>query len=82
MSAITATTVQDTRRVHEVFPLPPDHVARQIDAAVRDPGVDSAKTGMIPSPETVEAVCRTGSDSIAWSGSWWTPSSGADTAMR
>ena len=56
MSAITATTVQDTRRVHEVFPLPPAHVARQIDAAVRDPGVDSVKTGMIPTPETVEAV--------------------------
>ena len=56
MSAITATTVQDTRRVHEVYPLPPGHVARQIDTAVRDPGVDSIKTGMIPTPETVEAV--------------------------
>ena len=56
MTAITATTVQDTCRVHEVFPLPPEHVARQIDAAVRDPGVDSVKTGMIPTPETVEAV--------------------------
>ncbi len=56
MSAITATTVQDTRRVHEIFPLPPRHVARQIDTAVRDPGVDSVKTGMIPTPETVEAV--------------------------
>ena len=56
MSAITASTVQDTRRVHEIFPLPPGHVARQIDAAIRDPGVDSVKTGMIPSPEAVEAV--------------------------
>ena len=56
MSAITATTVQDTCRVHEVYPLPAGHVARQIDTAVRDPGVDSVKTGMIPTPETVEAV--------------------------
>lgn len=56
VSAVTATTVQDTCRVHEVFSLPSEHVARQIDAVVRDPGVDSVKTGMIPTPETVEAV--------------------------
>lgn len=56
MCAITATTAQDTCRVHEITHLPPRHVSLQIDTAVQDIGVDSIKTGMLPTPDIVGVV--------------------------
>lgn len=56
MTAITAVTAQDSRRVFSSFELPPECVAAQIDAVTRDIGVHAVKTGMLSSPETVRVV--------------------------
>ena len=55
-SAITAITAQNTQRVTQVFELPPDLVASQIDAVVTDIGADAVKTGMLASAELIEVV--------------------------
>jgi hydroxymethylpyrimidine/phosphomethylpyrimidine kinase len=55
-SAITAITAQNTQRVSEVFELPPELVAAQIDAVVCDIRPDAVKTGMLSSVAIVEAV--------------------------
>nr|WP_081676262.1 bifunctional hydroxymethylpyrimidine kinase/phosphomethylpyrimidine kinase [Paenibacillus alvei] len=56
MSAITAVTVQNTRGVHGVYPLPPEAVAEQMNALVEDIGVDAVKTGMLFSADIIETV--------------------------
>jgi hydroxymethylpyrimidine/phosphomethylpyrimidine kinase len=56
MSAVTAVTAQDARRVVAVHPVPPEAVRAQIRAAVAGDGVDAVKTGMLHSAPTVEAV--------------------------
>jgi hydroxymethylpyrimidine/phosphomethylpyrimidine kinase len=56
MTAITALTAQNTLGVDAVMPVPPEMVLAQIDAVVRDIGVDAVKIGMIGSAETAEAV--------------------------
>ena len=56
MSAVTAITAQDTRRVHCAHELPPALVAAQIDAVFGDLGVDGVKIGMLASAAIVEAV--------------------------
>lgn len=56
LCAITAVTAQDPLRVRSVHQIPPEAVAAQIDAVAADPGIDSAKTGMLPSPATVSLV--------------------------
>ena len=40
-----------------VYDLPPDFVALQIDAVMKDIGADAVKTGMLSNVEIVEAVC-------------------------
>ena len=55
-SAITAVTAQNTQRVSEVFELPPELVAAQIDAVVSDIGADAVKTGMLATAEIIELV--------------------------
>jgi hydroxymethylpyrimidine/phosphomethylpyrimidine kinase len=55
-SAITAITAQNTVTVTEIFALPVSLVVAQIDAVVIDIGVQAAKTGMLASPEIIEAV--------------------------
>jgi hydroxymethylpyrimidine/phosphomethylpyrimidine kinase len=55
-SAITAITAQNTQRVLEVFELPPELVAAQIEAVVSDIGVDALKTGMLANAAIIEAV--------------------------
>ncbi len=57
-TAITALTVQDTRRVHAIHGTPPEFVAAQIRAVLDDIGADAIKTGMLWSEEIVEAVSR------------------------
>ncbi len=55
-TAITALTIQDTERVHEIFPLPADFLARQIAVALDDPGADAIKIGMLGGVAAIDAV--------------------------
>ncbi|MCG7845179.1 MAG: bifunctional hydroxymethylpyrimidine kinase/phosphomethylpyrimidine kinase, partial [Methanomassiliicoccales archaeon] len=54
--ALTAVTAQNTLRVREIFPLPPEQVTAQITAVVEDLRPDAVKTGMLHSAKTVRAV--------------------------
>ena len=56
MTAVTAITAQNTLGVDAVHMVPTDIVIAQIDAVVRDIGVDAVKIGMIGSAETAHAV--------------------------
>ena len=56
MTAVTAITAQNTLGVDAVHPIPTAIVLAQIDAVVRDIGVDAVKIGMIGSAETADAV--------------------------
>ena len=55
-TAITAVTAQNSIGVHAVHLIPTDIVIAQIDAVVRDIGVDAIKIGMIGSAQTAGAV--------------------------
>lgn len=55
-TAITALTVQDTRGVHAVMPVPPAFVRRQMEVALADPGADAVKTGMLGGADVMDAV--------------------------
>jgi hydroxymethylpyrimidine/phosphomethylpyrimidine kinase len=56
MTAITAVTAQNTLGVDGVHLIPTEMVIAQMDAVVRDIGVDAVKIGMIGSAQTAEAV--------------------------
>jgi hydroxymethylpyrimidine/phosphomethylpyrimidine kinase len=56
MSAITAITAQNTQGVHNAYDLPIALIEGQINAVLQDIGADAAKTGMLSSPEIIEAV--------------------------
>jgi len=56
MSVITAVTAQNSVGVHGVFNLPPEFVARQIDAVLSDFGADAIKLGMLSTAPIIEAV--------------------------
>jgi hydroxymethylpyrimidine/phosphomethylpyrimidine kinase len=56
MTAVTVVTVQDTVGVSGVVEIPPEVVAAQIDAVAADIGVAAAKTGVLPSAATIDAV--------------------------
>lgn len=58
MTAITAITAQNTLGVDGVHPIPAEMVIAQIDAVVRDLGVDAIKIGMIGSARTALAVAE------------------------
>lgn len=58
MTAITAITAQNTLGVSAIHPIPTDMVLAQIDAVVRDIGVDAIKIGMIGSARTALAVAE------------------------
>jgi hydroxymethylpyrimidine/phosphomethylpyrimidine kinase len=55
-TAITALTAQDTIGVHDVLPVPPAFVARQIGVVLADIGADAIKTGMLGDAATIVAV--------------------------
>lgn len=57
-SAITALTVQDSEAVHEVWPVPPEVLRRQIEVALADPGADAVKIGMLGDVAAVAVVCE------------------------
>jgi len=59
MTALTAITVQDTRRVHSVQLLSPKIVCDQIRSCLKDIGADAVKIGMLGSTEIVAAVAGT-----------------------
>jgi hydroxymethylpyrimidine/phosphomethylpyrimidine kinase len=56
MSAIVALTAQNTREVTAVHEVPVEFVRAQLDAVAADIGIDAAKTGMLSSRATIEAV--------------------------
>jgi hydroxymethylpyrimidine/phosphomethylpyrimidine kinase len=58
MSAIVALTAQSTTGVAAVHEVPPAFVAAQLEAVFGDIGVDAAKTGMLFSRRTIEAVAE------------------------
>jgi hydroxymethylpyrimidine/phosphomethylpyrimidine kinase len=55
-SAITAITAQNTVGVTDILELPTSLIREQIRVVVEDIGVQAAKTGMLSSPEIIEAV--------------------------
>ncbi|MCW3835110.1 bifunctional hydroxymethylpyrimidine kinase/phosphomethylpyrimidine kinase [Sphingomonas canadensis] len=57
-TAIAAVTAQNTLGVDAVHPIPTEMVAAQIDAVVRDIGVDAIKIGMIGSARTALMVAE------------------------
>lgn len=59
MTAVTAVTVQNTLGVSDVVAIPPATVAAQIAAVAEDIGVGAAKTGVLSSAATIEAVLET-----------------------
>jgi len=58
MSVLTALTAQNTRGVEDVMPVPPEFVARQLDAVLSDIEVHAAKTGMLWSAGVVDVVAE------------------------
>jgi len=56
MAVITALTAQNTTVVTGTMEVPPDFVARQLDAVLGDIHVDAAKTGMLLTAGVVEVV--------------------------
>ena len=57
-TAITAVTVQDTRGIHAVHPIPAEVVIAQAGAVLGDIGADAIKTGMLGSKAVVEALAE------------------------
>jgi hydroxymethylpyrimidine/phosphomethylpyrimidine kinase len=55
-SALTALTAQNTVGVEGVYAIPPEFIARQIDAVVKDIGADAVKTGMLSNSRIIETV--------------------------
>jgi len=58
MSVITALTAQNTTGVESIMEIPPEFVARQLDAVLTDIQVDAAKTGMLLTQGIVEVVAQ------------------------
>jgi hydroxymethylpyrimidine/phosphomethylpyrimidine kinase len=57
-SVLTALTVQDTQRVHEVLPIDAWFVERQLTTVLDDVGADAIKIGMLARHDTTELVAR------------------------
>ena len=58
MSVLTAITAQNSVGVHGVENLPPEFVARQIDAVLSDFGADAVKIGMLSTSSIVARVAE------------------------
>ena len=56
MSVVVAVTAQNSVGVQGAWDLPVEAVLAQLDSVLDDIGVDAVKTGMLSSPELVEAV--------------------------
>lgn len=55
-SVITALTAQNTLGVSAIHAPPPEFVGEQLDAVLSDIRIDTVKTGMLFTPETIELV--------------------------
>lgn len=58
MAAITSLTAQNTRGVAGVADVPPEFVARQIEAIFADVRVDAVKIGMLSNADIIHAVAQ------------------------
>ncbi len=58
-SAITALTAQNSVGVSGIVPVDPSFVSMQMNSILSDIGTDSAKTGMLFSPEIIDSVANT-----------------------
>jgi hydroxymethylpyrimidine/phosphomethylpyrimidine kinase len=58
LTALTAVTAQDSRRVAGVLRVPPSFVSRQIETLLADIGADAVKIGMLGDPASARAVAR------------------------
>lgn len=58
LSCVTALTVQNQHGVRAINPTHPDLIRDQIDAAVEATRPDAVKIGLLPAPETAEAVAE------------------------
>lgn len=58
-SVLTALPVQNTQGVRNIFPIPVEAVAEQIEAILDDIFPDAIKIGMVHTPELVETIVRT-----------------------
>lgn len=58
MTAVTAVTAQNTQGVQAVHGLPPAFIDAQMRSVLSDIGADCIKTGMLHSPEVIEAVAK------------------------
>lgn len=56
-TAITALTAQNTVGVHDVYPVDVGFIQKQMRVVLDDIGADCLKTGMLHSPEVIDAVC-------------------------
>ena len=59
MTSITAVTVQNTKGVTGIHPIPPKFVRDQIVACLTDMGADAIKTGMLANAAIVKIVAET-----------------------
>ncbi|MCP2679094.1 bifunctional hydroxymethylpyrimidine kinase/phosphomethylpyrimidine kinase [Maricaulaceae bacterium NA33B04] len=57
-TAIAAITVQNTKGVSAVHPVPTDIIAGQIEAVLTDVGADAIKTGMLATADVIETVIK------------------------
>ncbi len=57
-SAVTCVTVQNTKNVFSVYPLPPNIIAEQIDTVVPDLKIKTVKTGMLYNSDIVKTVSK------------------------
>lgn len=58
LSVIAAVTAQNTLGVREVFPIPTEMIASQLDAVSEDFDISCAKTGMLFSPDAISLVAE------------------------
>ena len=58
MSVITAVTVQNTRGVQSIHPVPQKFILAQLDSVLSDIGADAVKTGMLLTVGAIEAVVK------------------------
>lgn len=55
-SVVTCVTSQNTKRLASIFPVPPEHVASQLNSVLEDVKLDAVKTGMLYSADIVKTV--------------------------
>lgn len=55
-TVITAVTVQNTKEIGSIFPMPEEIVNEQLEAVLKDCDIEAAKTGMLYSAEIVRVV--------------------------